>query len=96
MVEDDASTREIKLLQELRHKSELIIEYVDDFAYSGIKRCIITEYYANGDLDGIIEQYKANNKHIPLNKITYWNWEILQALVFLHHLKIIHRDIKPK
>jgi mitogen-activated protein kinase kinase len=91
---------EIRLLKKLNDNEEEkcphIIEYIDDFGIFGIKRCIVTEYCSNGDLDQIIQDFHKAKKKIDIDQITYWNWGILGGIDYLHSKKIIHRDIKPK
>jgi serine/threonine protein kinase len=96
MIDEEDTVEEIRFLKELNNKCPHIIEYVDDFVYFGVKRCIITEYCSNGDLDEIIDDFKSRNQTIPVNQLIFWNWDLLGGIVFLHSKKIIHRDIKPK
>jgi len=84
------------MLKELKNKCPYIIQYFDDFGFLGIFRCIITEYCPNGDLDDSIIEYKKSGQNFDLNQINFWAIQIMEGLVFLHELKIIHRDIKPK
>ena len=98
MVESDCleTNTEIKLLKEVKNKSQYIIEYFDDFNFMVLFRCIITEYCSNGDLDACITEAKSNKLKFPPNQISFWCSDLIQGLVFLHDLKIIHRDIKPR
>jgi serine/threonine protein kinase len=96
MIEEDDVMSEIRMLKELRNKSRHIIEYIEDFKFIGFKQCIVTEYCTNGDLSMIIEQHNGRNEKIPVNRLIFWNLEILEGIAFLHLLKIIHRDIKPQ
>jgi eukaryotic-like serine/threonine-protein kinase len=52
---------------------------------------LVFEYAAGGSLDGWV------NGHCPppVAQVVEWGRQLAQALAFLHHLGIIHRDVKP-
>ncbi|CAG8456764.1 816_t:CDS:2 [Funneliformis caledonium] len=84
--EDDVGDiiKEINLLSQLKHSdSQSITKYYGSFLH-GTKLWIIMEYAAGGSIRSLVEE-----KYISL--ITR---EVLQALIYLHKCKIIHRDIK--
>ena len=83
---------EIKILQELNHKNIIklitIKQTVTDYY-------IISEYYNGGGLSGILKQYKVMyGKPFPENIVQHLMRQILDALIYLHQRKIIHRDLK--
>jgi serine/threonine protein kinase len=89
------TSNEIALLKTVKDKSPLILQYFDDFSFM-LFRCIITEYCPNGDLDACLSEIKSNGETVPLNQVFFWSCDLAAALVFLHDLGIVHRDIKPK
>jgi serine/threonine protein kinase len=94
MIDSNETTKEIEILKSL--KSLLVIEYIEDFAFEGVKRCVVTEFCSNGDLEEFLIQSKQTNEKLPFNRIKFWNNALLGGLAFLHSKKIIHRDIKPR
>ena len=83
---------EIKILKELDHKNIIklitIKQTVTDYY-------IISEYYNGGGLKGILKQYKVMyGKPFPENIVQHLMRQILDALIYLHQRKIIHRDLK--
>ncbi|CAI2178958.1 12065_t:CDS:2 [Funneliformis geosporum] len=89
--EDDVGDiiKEINLLSQLKHSdSQSITKYYGSFLH-GTKLWIIMEYAAGGSIRSLLNAGPLEEKYISL--ITR---EVLQALIYLHKCKIIHRDIK--
>ncbi|CAG8459708.1 13213_t:CDS:2 [Rhizophagus irregularis] len=89
--EDDVGdiVKEINLLSQLKHSdSQNITKYFGSFLH-GTKLWIIMEYAAGGSIRSLLNAGNLEEKYISL--ITK---EVLQALIYLHKCKIIHRDIK--
>ena len=83
---------EIKILQKLDHKNVIklitVMQTVTDYY-------IVSEYYNGGGLNGILKQYKVMyGKPFPENIVQHLMKQILDALIYLHQRKIIHRDLK--
>ncbi|CAH1757261.1 7310_t:CDS:10 [Entrophospora sp. SA101] len=90
--EDDVDDiiKEINLLSQLKHESQNITRYYGSFLH-GTKLWIIMEYAAGGSIRTLMKSGRIEEKYI--SSITK---EVLQALIYLHKCKIIHRDIKGK
>ncbi|CAJ0830907.1 10592_t:CDS:2, partial [Entrophospora sp. SA101] len=88
--EDDVDDiiKEINLLSQLKHESQNITRYYGSFLH-GTKLWIIMEYAAGGSIRTLMKSGRIEEKYI--SSITK---EVLQALIYLHKCKIIHRDIK--
>ncbi|KAL7711622.1 Protein kinase domain containing protein [Entamoeba marina] len=57
---------------------------------------VVMEYCEDGDLQSFVENYKKENKNLPLDLISNIFYQIASAQHYLHFEKrIIHRDIKP-
>lgn len=50
----------------------------------------------DGDLDGLIQRYKIENKKLEIIEILFYLYQILSGLNHLHQNNIVHRDLKPK
>jgi len=56
---------------------------------------VVMEYVGGGDLNSLLDQYRAKEERIPIARILEIALDLSDALTRAHRLKIIHRDIKP-
>ena len=83
---------EIEILQTLNHKNIIKLETIKQTTNNYY---IITEYYNGGGLFNILKQYKnIYHKAFPENIIQHLMRQIIDAIIYLHQRKIIHRDLK--
>ena len=83
---------EIEILQTLNHKNIIKFEAIKQ---STNNFYIITEYYNGGGLYDCLKQYKIiYGKPFPEIIVQHLMRQIVDALVYLHQRKIIHRDLK--
>ena len=83
---------EIEILQTLNHKNIIKLETTKQTSNNYY---IITEYYNGGGLFNILKQYKnIYHKAFPENIIQHLMRQIIDAIIYLHQRKIIHRDLK--
>ena len=83
---------EIEILQTLNHKNIIKFEAIKQSANNFY---IITEYYNGGGLYDCLKQYKIiYGKPFPEIIVQHLMRQIVDALVYLHQRKIIHRDLK--
>ena len=83
---------EIEILQTLNNKNIIKLETIKQTTNNYY---IITEYYNGGGLFNILKQYKkVYHKAFPENIIQHLMRQIIDAIIYLHQRKIIHRDLK--
>eukprot|EP00668_Euglena_longa_P029381 GGOE01036729.1.p1 GENE.GGOE01036729.1~~GGOE01036729.1.p1 ORF type:complete len:616 (+),score=194.92 GGOE01036729.1:73-1848(+) len=89
------AVNEVFILRMLDHPN--IINYLDHFVCPEGYLNIVMEYCPGGDLNHLIlEQRKGGADHyFPEDQVRYMSFQLLQALKYVHGIKILHRDLKP-
>ena len=83
---------EIQILKELNHPN--VVKFYD-FLVSNSNYYLIMEFCNGGDLTGCLEKYKNKYKEtFSIEIVQYLMRQIINAFVYIHGKKIIHRDIK--
>ena len=83
---------EIEILKTLNHKNIIKLETIRQ---SQNNFYIICEYYNGGGLYDCLKQYKKRyGRPFPENIVQHFMRQIIDALIYLHQRKIIHRDLK--
>ena len=84
---------EIKILKQLHHPH--IVRF-ENFLASNSNYYLIMEYCNGGDLTGCLQKYKNlyHESTFSIDIVQYLMRQIVDAMKYIHSLKIIHRDIK--
>ena len=83
---------EIEILQTLNHKNIMKVEKIKQTINNYY---IITEYYNGGGLYNTLKKYKKiYGRPFPENIVQHLMRQIIDAIIYLHQRKIIHRDLK--
>ena len=84
---------EIKILSILKHPNIVKLEEVKK---SQNNYYIVMEYVNGGELSKYLKKYKEKyqTKAFPEEIVQYLMRQILNALIYIHNLNIIHRDLK--
>ena len=83
---------EIKIMKELNHPN--VVKF-HDFLASNSNYYLIMEFCNGGDLTGCLKKYKDKYKEtFNITIVQYLMRQIIDAFVYIHSKKIIHRDIK--
>ena len=83
---------ELTILRELQHKNIIRLETIRQTVHNYY---IITEYYNGGGLTECLRKHKMiKGKPFSEEKVQYLMKQIIEALIYLHSKKIIHRDLK--
>lgn len=90
--ERELAQQEVDLLRRLDHPN--IVGYVDSFVIDGGTLVIVMQYCEGGDLAKYIEDVTIKNCPFSETQIMNWFVQILQALMYIHSLRILHRDLK--
>jgi len=83
--------REISLLKELKHSS--IVELFD-VIFSHMKLYLIFEYL-DKDLKHLFDECRVLGG-LPLELIRSYTQQLLDALLYCHTRRVLHRDLKPQ
>lgn len=85
--------QEVFLLQELCHP--LIVSYHDSFVIDGTNILVILmEYCEGGDLRKLITTKSESGSHFSEDEVMAYFVQIVQALQYIHSVKVLHRDLK--
>ena len=84
---------EIKILKQLHHPH--IVRF-ENLLASNSNYYLIMEYCNGGDLTGCLQKYKNlyHENTFSIEIVQYLMRQIVDAMKYIHSLKIIHRDIK--
>ena len=87
---------EVRLLASLHHPhivrfQEAFIEGASRFS---MVLCIVMEYARRGDLARELAKHKSRGLWIPEQRIWQYARQLSNALEFLHHQGVLHRDVK--
>eukprot|EP00928_Gymnodinium_smaydae_P021662 TRINITY_DN18478_c0_g1_i1.p1 TRINITY_DN18478_c0_g1~~TRINITY_DN18478_c0_g1_i1.p1 ORF type:complete len:661 (+),score=170.21 TRINITY_DN18478_c0_g1_i1:166-2148(+) len=89
--ERETSLQEVELLRRLDHPN--IVEYRDNF-FMGDTLVIVMQYCEGGDLATYIKDNARKKMRIHEVQIMNYFVQVLQALQYIHHERILHRDLK--
>lgn len=85
---DQRLDNEMRIMKTIRHEN--VVQYINYHDHAD-HLYIIMEYVPCGDLQG----YLLKNKILPEPEAKLMSRQVLDALQYLHHKRITHRDIKP-
>ena len=83
----DRINNEINLYKSIHHEN--IVNLKEYFTYNG-KHYLIFEFCENKDLFNLLK----NRKSLKEIEVQYYMSQLIDAIIYLHKQKIIHRDIK--
>jgi serine/threonine protein kinase len=98
--EANYALQEAIAIKNVKHSN--IVEYNDvfleDIGEGAWGICLVMEYYQKGDLSGLLKKRASGEKkkYVPVRTVVSYLLQIVSALEFLHSMKIMHRDIKPR
>eukprot|EP00798_Chlamydomonas_sp_ICE-L_P011207 gene11207-18827_t len=90
--EREDCVNEVRLLASVAHPN--VISYNEAFL-DGNRLCIIMEYAPSGDLAKVIKKFTTMRSPMPEDLVWKYFIQIARGLGALHHMKILHRDMKP-
>jgi len=90
--EVELAKQEARLLWKLSHPH--IVQYVD-MSVDRLTLNLVMEYVSGGDLQGLIASRRETHTLVPESNIWCWFLQIASAIQYLHHRRVLHRDVKP-
>mmetsp|Transcript_70609 Transcript_70609/g.199338 ORF Transcript_70609/g.199338 Transcript_70609/m.199338 type:complete len:510 (+) Transcript_70609:82-1611(+) len=88
----NAAVKEATILKKMEHPN--IIQYQEVFMTRKGRLCIVMEYADGGDIHTVIKS--QNNELLDEGRITSWFVQACFALLHVHDLKVLHRDLKTQ
>jgi len=99
ITEAELCQKEANQLREFQHKN--IIKFIEDFIHIEHNFCrnkyfhvIIMEYCKKGDLIQFLEANRQTRKKIKEKVIVNILEQLCKAIVYIHGMNVVHRDIK--
>eukprot|EP00401_Gymnodinium_catenatum_P064811 CAMPEP_0117534824 /NCGR_PEP_ID=MMETSP0784-20121206/40612_1 /TAXON_ID=39447 /ORGANISM="" /LENGTH=654 /DNA_ID=CAMNT_0005331319 /DNA_START=44 /DNA_END=2005 /DNA_ORIENTATION=+ len=89
--ERETALQEVELLRRLDHPN--IVEYKDNF-FLGDTLVIVMQYCEGGDIATYIKELARRKTRLREVVIMNYFVQVLQALQYIHHERILHRDLK--
>jgi tRNA A-37 threonylcarbamoyl transferase component Bud32 len=89
--ERETALQEVELLRRLDHPN--IVQYQDNF-FMGDTLVIIMQFCEGGDLANYIKENARDKKRFQEEQIMHYFVQVLQALQYIHTMRILHRDLK--
>mmetsp|Transcript_54496 Transcript_54496/g.127311 ORF Transcript_54496/g.127311 Transcript_54496/m.127311 type:complete len:647 (-) Transcript_54496:97-2037(-) len=89
--EKEAANQEVELLRKLDHPN--IVEYKGSFFVKDTLM-IVMNYCEGGDLATYIKALAREKHRMKVEMIMHYFVQVLQALQYIHQMKILHRDLK--
>uniref|UniRef100_A0A8B9H5T8 non-specific serine/threonine protein kinase n=1 Tax=Astyanax mexicanus TaxID=7994 RepID=A0A8B9H5T8_ASTMX len=87
------ANQEAQLLSQLHHPA--ILKFYSSFLERDAF-CIVTEHCEDGDLDRKLEELRAEGNTLSEMQVIHWLVQLLLGVSYMHHRRILHRDLKAK